>query len=87
MSIQEPTFQATNDAPAPFSTAALFVGATVLGSLFGVSVPEAGETISQGIDATLRLMIFLLLFELRLGESSKPSAMPASLPSHSARIF
>lgn len=68
MSIQEPPVSlSSEDTPAPFSTAALFIGAIVLGAAIGLLTPAYGETFSQGIDTTLLIMIFLLFFELRLG--------------------
>ncbi|MEM1073420.1 MAG: arsenic resistance protein [Pseudomonadota bacterium] len=66
MSTQDPALpQECNDTPAPFGTAALFLGAILLGAVLGLSIPSAGETLSQGIDATLLIMIFLIFFEMR----------------------
>ncbi|MEM8879474.1 MAG: arsenic resistance protein [Pseudomonadota bacterium] len=68
MSVQDPVLPKENvDDPAPFATAALFIGAIALGAVIGLLAPAAAETFSAGIDATLLTMIFLLFFELRLG--------------------
>lgn len=61
----------SNNNPQPFGTSALFIGAIALGAVLGLSVPNADETFSQGIDATLLALIFLLFFELRLGATVK----------------
>ncbi|MEM9754447.1 MAG: arsenic resistance protein [Pseudomonadota bacterium] len=55
------------DVPAPFGTAALFVGAITAGAIVGLLVPSSDDTFSRGIDTTLLVMIFLLFFDLRFG--------------------
>lgn len=59
--------QVNEDTPAPFSTSVFLFGAISLGGLVGLMSPASSATLSQGIDTTLLLMIFLLFFELRLG--------------------
>lgn len=72
MSMQTPDLALnSDDAPAPFGTAALLIGAILFGSFIGATAPETGETLSQGVDQTLLVMIFLLFFELRLGSIVK----------------
>ena len=55
------------DTPAPFSAAALFLAVIALGAIAGLLAPAYSSTFSEGADATLLLLIFLLMFELRLG--------------------
>ncbi|MGD1884030.1 MAG: arsenic resistance protein [Paracoccaceae bacterium] len=72
MSFQDPALpQSSRDDPAPFSTAALFIGAIALGAVLGLLVPASDKVYSRGIDTTLLVMIFLLFFELRLGSIFK----------------
>lgn len=66
MSMQNPTADlGQDDIPTPFSTAALFISAIFLGAVIGLTSPGAGKTLSQGIDTTLLIMVFLLFLELR----------------------
>ncbi|MEL6377007.1 MAG: arsenic resistance protein [Pseudomonadota bacterium] len=44
----------------------LFLAAIALGSFLGLATPTIGESLSQGIDTTLMLMVGLLFFEVRL---------------------
>ncbi|MEM9393028.1 MAG: arsenic resistance protein [Pseudomonadota bacterium] len=68
MTLQDPSLAADSKAaPAPFSTAVFFIGAIILGGCAGLFSLFSTETFSQGIEATLLVMIFLLFFELRLG--------------------
>lgn len=68
MTLQDPAISKGNDdTPAPFSTSVYLFGAISLGGLVGLMSPPLSATLSQGIDTTLLLMIFLLFFELRLG--------------------
>ncbi|MEM9966733.1 MAG: arsenic resistance protein [Pseudomonadota bacterium] len=66
------TFESTppargNDTPAPFNASVLFLGAIALGGAAGLLSSYSSAAFSQGIDTTVLVMIFLLLFELRLG--------------------
>ncbi|MEM6899584.1 MAG: arsenic resistance protein [Pseudomonadota bacterium] len=45
--------------------AAALIGAIVLGSVFGIASPERGAALAGGIDMTLLVFVFLLLFEVR----------------------
>ncbi|MEM6463780.1 MAG: arsenic resistance protein [Pseudomonadota bacterium] len=44
----------------------LFLGAIALGALLGLSDPDLGANLSQGIDPTLLAMVGMLFFEVRL---------------------
>lgn len=68
MTLHDPVISPENeDIPAPFSASLFLFGAISLGGLVGLMSPASSATLSQGIDMTLLLMIFLLFFELRLG--------------------
>ncbi|MEM6498069.1 MAG: arsenic resistance protein, partial [Pseudomonadota bacterium] len=54
-------------APATTWTAALLFAAIAIGSIVGLASPATGDLLSQGVDSTLLVMIFLLFFELRFG--------------------
>lgn len=47
-------------------TAIVLIAAIVFGSLIGIVMPEAGNTFSSQIDNTILLLVFLLLFEVRI---------------------
>lgn len=65
MSTQDPVLPEDSDAPAPLSTGAILIAAIGLGAVLGLSLPAAAKQLSQAIDVTLLLMIFLIFFELR----------------------
>lgn len=65
MSTQDPVLPEDSDTPAPLSTGAILLAAIGLGALLGVLSPAAAKQLSQTIDITLLLMIFLIFFELR----------------------
>ncbi|MEM6760097.1 MAG: arsenic resistance protein [Pseudomonadota bacterium] len=68
MTVQDPPLAPSHDdAPAAFLTCVFLIGAITLGGLVGLLSPTASATLSRGIDTTILAMIFLLLFELRLG--------------------
>ncbi len=50
-----------------FGVTVLFLVAIAVGAVIGLSNPVLGEALSQGIDATLLIMVGLLFFEVRLG--------------------
>lgn len=53
--------------PAPgLGASALFLGAIVIGTLLGLSAPDFGASLSQGIDPTLLVLVGLLFFDVRL---------------------
>ncbi|MEM7660806.1 MAG: arsenic resistance protein [Pseudomonadota bacterium] len=45
--------------------AIVLIGAIILGSSFGIALPEQGAALADGIDITLLVFVFLLLFEVR----------------------
>lgn len=59
--------QDTEDIPAVLNASVILFGAISLGALVGLMSPAYSASFSQGINATLLLMILLLFFELRLG--------------------
>ncbi|MEM1285130.1 MAG: arsenic resistance protein [Pseudomonadota bacterium] len=71
----DPTFKlqasATNPAPAAGWTAALIIGAILVGSVLGLLLPQTGALMSYSVDATLTVMIGLLFFELNLGSLAR----------------
>lgn len=48
------------------AVAALFICAIVIGAALGLSSPELGASLSDGIDPALLTMLFLLFFDVRL---------------------
>lgn len=72
MTVQDHALAANKEAtPAAFGTAALFLSVIVFGALAGLTLPSAGDKISLGIDTTLRVLIFLLFFEMRFASILK----------------
>jgi ACR3 family arsenite transporter len=62
-----------------FAVPGLFLGAIVVGSLVGVSAPEAGETLGGLVDITVLLLVGLLLFEVRFGDLRRIGSAPRFL--------
>ncbi|MEM8834106.1 MAG: hypothetical protein AAGB32_06170, partial [Pseudomonadota bacterium] len=47
-------------------TSIVLISAILLGAILGISLPEAGTILSGQIDYTILLLVFLLLFEVRI---------------------